>query len=493
MGPSDEPLDMSLDGRPSIEALDGHVPAATLTRRQREIAGLLARGLSNAEIACELVLTTGTVANHVASILQRLRFDSRAEVAAWAVDHGLHGGQDRLLTTLEQLLDIEPVNLKQALDAAATLVAKALGAEKVDAFVYEEQTDTLVAVGTSKTPLAAKQRASGLDRQAIANGGRAVQVFLTGEPYIDGEVQHDQAELIGVRRGLDIRSHIAVPLGASGTCRGVLSAQTTRPDFFSERDLLFLQAVSRWVGSMAHRAELAERNAAAALEQGRRLAAEEMVTVLAHDLRNYLAPIRGWIDLLRKRAAREQHGANLHDTEELMRTVNRLGRMVSDLLDAARVDQGLFKISPQPVDLVELVGEAAAGLALPSTPIQVDGPPELRLAADPVRTRQAIENLLANAMQHAPSGTGVSVRVVHQHEGHQPSAIVLISDRGAGIEPALLPRIFDRFSRSPQSDGLGIGLFLARQIAEAHGGTLDVTSSSAGTHFRLALPAEPAH
>src|SRR4030081_580578 len=110
---------------------DGHFQVSTLTPRQREIAGLIARGLPNADIARQLVLTPGTVANHVGSILQRLQLDSRTQIAAWAVEHGLHGGQDRLLTMLERLLELHPESVRAAMGDIANLVANALGADKV--------------------------------------------------------------------------------------------------------------------------------------------------------------------------------------------------------------------------------------------------------------------------------------------------------------------------------------------------------------------------
>jgi two-component system OmpR family sensor kinase len=482
-----------LDGQfVTVESGNSRFPVSALTPRQREIAGLLARGLANAEIADQLVLTRGTVANHVASILQRLELESRTQIAAWAVEHGLHGAQDRLLTTLEGLLEIQPATLKEAMDQAANLVSEALSAEKVDAFVHDETTATLVAVGVSATQLGQRQRASGLDRQAVANGGRAAQVFLSGQPHIDGDVQKDEEELIGVRRGLNVRSQIAVPLVTGDVRRGVLTAQSTQPDFFAERDLLFLQAVSRWVGSILQRLELAEGNAAAAREQGRRMAAEELVTVIAHDLRNHLAPIRGRVDLLHRRASRRNQSWVVRDAGELRKAIDRLGRLISDLLDVARIDQGLFEVMPEPIDLASLVSEAAEALEVPTTRIEVQTAPELRVVADPARVRQAVENLLANAVQHAPPGTTVNVRVAHEESVPQPTALVSISDHGPGIDPALLPRLFERFARSSNSNGLGIGLFVARRIAEAHGGRLDVSSSAQdGTQFRLRLPAEP--
>src|SRR5438132_14184178 len=93
-----------------IERTNGHVRRSALTLRQREIAALIARGRSNADIAKQLVLTNGTVANHVASILQRLDVDSRAQIATWAVEEGVHGGRDRLLTRLEHRRAHEPTS-----------------------------------------------------------------------------------------------------------------------------------------------------------------------------------------------------------------------------------------------------------------------------------------------------------------------------------------------------------------------------------------------
>jgi signal transduction histidine kinase/DNA-binding CsgD family transcriptional regulator len=465
--------------------------APLLAQRQREIVSLVAQGLTNEQIGAHVVVTAGTVANHVADVLARLNLKSRTQIATWAVEHGLSGSQDRLLTTLERLLEVQATSLASAMTEAASLIAEVLGAEKVDAFLHEEEIDTLVAVGASHTPMGRKQRGAGLDRQPIANGGRAVYVFQTGECYLDGSVDKDTEELIGVKQTLGVRSQIAVPLDIGGTRHGVLSAQSVERDAFSDRDLQFLQAVSRWVGNVGHRAALAERTAAAAIEQGRRLAAEELITVLAHDLRNHLMPIRGRVGLLRQRAAREQHDANLHDVDRLQFAVDRLGRMITELLDIARIDQGLFELQMEPVDLVTLARETAESIQAPGMSIRVEGPPEVAAIVDPARIRQALENLLANAVQHSPPDTAVSVQVVKEDQLGQVWATIRVSDQGPGIDSALLPRLFERFARSPSSHGLGIGLYLAREIAEAHGGTLEATSSSgSGTQFQLSVPAE---
>jgi signal transduction histidine kinase len=197
------------------------------------------------------------------------------------------------------------------------------------------------------------------------------------------------------------------------------------------------------------------------------------------------------LDLLQRRAERERHAANLHDSAELRRGVDRLGRLIADLLDVARIDQGLFSLTLQPMDLVAAAREAAEAVTGPGITVALDAPAELRVVADPARIRQALENLLANAVQHTPPDGTVDLRVTYEGSGPKPLAVVLISDQGSGIDPTLLPRLFERFSRSSSSAGLGIGLFLTRQIAEAHRGGVQVSSSSRdGTRFKLFLPAE---
>ena len=143
--------------------------------------------------------------------------------------HAAPGAPDgnRLLATLEQLLAIDESDLHGALDRACHMVAKALRADKVDAALYDPTTETLVAAGTSHTPLGRKQHAIGMNRLPVANGGREVEVFLTGVPYATGQADQDPGQLRGMTEGLGIRSAIMVPLEVAGTRRGVFLASST--------------------------------------------------------------------------------------------------------------------------------------------------------------------------------------------------------------------------------------------------------------------------
>jgi len=169
--------------------------------------------------------------------------------------------QTRLLATLGQLLAIEASALADALGQASQLVAGVLGADKVDAFLYDPAEDALAAVGVSDTPMGRWERVIGMDVLPLAGGGRTVQVFRTGHPYLTGNAEGDPKVLAGFTEGLGVRSILSAPLTVDGSHRGVLEVFSARPDAFTPDDLAFLTAVARWVGLVAHRADLLERTA----------------------------------------------------------------------------------------------------------------------------------------------------------------------------------------------------------------------------------------
>ena len=229
------------------------------------------------------------------------------------------------------------------------------------------------------------------------------------------------------------------------------------------------------------------RNATAVKE---RAAAQELLTVLAHDLRNHLTPLQGRLDLIRRRALREGRGEYLADSEHAVRTVDRLRRLIDDLLDVSRLERGLFFINMRPIDVVALTRDTAEQFMGGDIAIELMLPGALMACADPDRLQQALENLLANAVGHSPEGGVVRVEVSETTHGAEAWVDVRVSDQGPGIPPALLPRLFECFSTGPGSAGLGLGLYLAQHIATAHGGTLNVDSElGQGAHFLFDWPA----
>ena len=148
-----------------------------ITPREQEVAALIAQGLSNQQIAERLVLTPGTVANHVANILRKLGARSRVEVAVKIARDQGRSDAETILGLLETLREVDSGTAREAMEHATTVLATTFGADKVDAFFYDAATNLLIAFGTSQTPLGQRQHELGLDRLPLSNGGRAAWVF----------------------------------------------------------------------------------------------------------------------------------------------------------------------------------------------------------------------------------------------------------------------------------------------------------------------------
>ena len=185
-------------------------------------------------------------------------------------------GDDRLFDTLVRLHAIVSPELRPALDQASNLVAAALDADKVDVFLHEAVSDSLVALGTSQTPMGRRQHELGLDRLPLANGGRSVLVYMTGEPCLQRRADEDPEELAGIVEGLGVRSGILTPLDVGQQRRGVVQVVSAVPDHFHARDLRFLGAVAGWIGMLTHRAELSEELARRARRLGNREAGDDL-------------------------------------------------------------------------------------------------------------------------------------------------------------------------------------------------------------------------
>ncbi len=210
---------------------------------------------------------------------------------------------------------------------------------------------------------------------------------------------------------------------------------------------------------------------------------------MAHDLRNYLTPLKGRLDILERRARREEQEVYVRELEAINLLLKRLGGLVTDLLDAERLKQGLFSLHRQPVDLVEIVGEVALIWNMPKHPISVQAPEQLVLTADQDRITQVIENLLSNAFTHAAPDTPVQVTLAQEQRATGLWATIAVSDQGEALSPERLASLFQPFAKGARSQGLALGLWLAQRIAQAHQGTL-TAHMEAGTTIRviLALP-----
>jgi signal transduction histidine kinase/transcriptional regulator with XRE-family HTH domain len=394
-----------------------------------------------------------------------------------------------LLYTLQRILAIQATSLKETLDQASDMLAEVMNADNIDALIYRADGEALVALGTSNTPMGRRQRQIGMDSLPVANGGREVQVFETGEPYWSGHAKDDPKMLRGITEGLGVESLIIVPLEVNEVRRGVVLAASSRKDHFFDDDLPFLQAVARWVGMVAHRAELSEQLTAEAVQAARQVTAEELTTVLAHDLGNHLTPLKGHIDIIRRTAQRQGQDDYLAAADRALAAVERIRELSGDLLDAARLEHGLFALSHDTVDLVDLISDVARRCERAENAINLRLPVDCVVTADSIKLAQALENLVTNAIQHSPKGAMVEMALRRESYEWGEWAVIDVQDIGPGIPADLVQTLFGRFSKGSGSQGLGLGLYLARGIAEAHGGTLSVDSTlGVGTTFHLSVP-----
>jgi signal transduction histidine kinase len=374
------------------------------------------------------------------------------------------------------MLAIPTTDLHAALNQAVHLVSKVLGADSACVYLYDPASNSLVAVAASHTLVGNRQHQRGLERLLLADDGRLVQVFQTGKMYMAPDLAQDPIPYARVRQPLDLKSAVAVPLEASGVRRGLVCVASRKADRFADQYLPFLEAVSHWAGMAIERAELMEQHTAAKLEHERLSSAEEMMTVLAHDLRNYLTTIQGRADFLRRRSEREGREQDTHDAQIVSQVVARLQHLIENLLDVTRIEQSIFTLSKQTFDLATMVHTCADLLRTPATDITVEGPSELVIVGDPDRVQQAIENIVNNAIRHGATGTLVAVGLDTTEQQGRRLAVITVRDYGPGIPSELRANLFKRFAHGPQSTGLGLGLYLARGIAEAHGGAVTVDS-----------------
>ncbi len=235
------------------------------------------------------------------------------------------------------------------------------------------------------------------------------------------------------------------------------------------------------------------RQYAAALEDANRRK-DEFLAMLAHELRNPLAPVRNAVEILKLGKTGDPV---IEQAREIIgRQVAHMARLVDDLLDVARIARGKVQLRTERADLAAVVRQTAedyrptlAGLGVELV-VEVPAGP-LWLVGDPTRLAQVVGNLLHNAGKFTPRGGRVAVRA----EARGGSAVVSVSDSGAGIAPEVLARLFEPFAQADQAldragGGLGLGLALVRGLAQLHGGTASAQSAGPGrgATFTVALP-----
>lgn len=327
--------------------------------------------------------------------------------------------------------------------------------------------------------------------QAVIQSGQPILQMEVTEAFLGASAL--DADHLDVFHRLHPRSAMILPLVAQQHILGVITFVLTGPGRrYNTDDLALAEDLTR-------RASLAVHNARLYAEAQQALhVRDQFLSIAAHELRTPMTSILATTQLLLRQARRAEHA----DPKEVRRLhiladqTRRLNQLVLSLLDLSRLEAGQLTIERGPVDLAGLTRRVVEEMSLAldrhtirchcvEAAILVDG--------DELRLDQVLQNLLQNAIKYSPDGGTVEITV--RREGAQ--AVVTITDQGIGIPPEAVPQLFSRFYRaenvgSRQISGMGLGLYVVREIISLHGGTIEVTSQEgAGSTFTLRLPLAP--
>lgn len=324
--------------------------------------------------------------------------------------------------------------------------------------------------------------------ECVAMGGRRCRFIMAPVSRIEEHIAH----LVG--------SSPACPSGATGSTARP-SASFTIPEFFQRKRLedelrksheglesRIAQRTSELVATNDRlRQEIAERIRA---EQSR----DEFISLAAHELKTPLTGLRGFAQLLLRQIDKNvtiDQPMLKRSLQAIHQQSEKLSRLVSQLLDVSRLEGGQLRLERAMTDVTVLIQSVASDARASTTrhTIFVDAPSSVMLPVDPLRLEQVLTNVLDNAIKYSPEGGPITVDVSEADDWVQ----ITVTDRGIGVPPEHRARVFDRFYQvDPRPDrlgGMGLGLYISRQIVELHGGRLEMEfPEEGGTRVRIHLP-----
>jgi signal transduction histidine kinase len=391
----------------------------------------------------------------------------------------------------------------------ANRCARALGSsleldQAFGAFIRElrglvpfERTAIVLVEGDTATTMATAGRGAG-DVFPPGNSdpiqGSLLERVLDGKVVLRGDIAAREYPADERLLALGLRSELVTPLLLGARPIGMLSLSREHVDAFSEDEVELVTLLGRLVATAVQniRAYEAERRRVEELARLSQLRAD-FVSLVSHELRSPMAAVIGAARTLQDRwrmlsaEQRESFLALIGDETA------RLAELVGDVLDTSRIEAGTFSYRFEEVDLGRVVEEAieTAVLAQQEVPVVASGHGALpAIRGDRTRLRQVLGNLIENAVKYSPEGGEVRVSAAASNGRVR----ITVRDAGPGIPREHQARIFEKFGRvdvaGASKPGTGLGLFIARSIAEAHGGSLDVTSGAEpGSTFTLTLPA----
>lgn len=314
---------------------------------------------------------------------------------------------------------------------------------------------------------------------------------LHRRPLVGSFIQVSDDPVLQLAKSMGMRACVCNPLVAGDQLLGTLTFASRTRDQFADDDLDFLQTICQYVTAAYDRMRLIRQ----LREADRRK--DEFLAILAHELRNPLAPLRNGLQIIRL----AEHDEEAVEQARLMmdRQLRQMVHLVDDLLDLSRISRGKIQLRKERIELGKIVQQAVETsrplldqgnheltITVPSTPTYVD--------ADITRLAQVFSNLLNNAAKYTERGGQIRLTV----ERTEADVVLTVKDNGIGIPAHLLPNVFEMFTQidgnlERSQGGLGIGLSIVKRLVEMHGGAVEAKSEGhgMGSEFIVRLPLAP--
>ena len=324
-------------------------------------------------------------------------------------------------------------------------------------------------------------------------GGRA---FVAQKQLMVTDAAASDPEHAEVYTSAHARVVIAVPVTAEGRRLGVLTVYGDRAPIFVEDDLWLIQLLADQTAVILEARRMAREASELRGREDATTLKEEFLSAAAHDLRTPLTVLLGQAELMERRLQKEPTApVDPAGIARIVRESRRLRDLVSQLLDAQRLESVGPSEDQQPIDVRSVLRTCLDRYASADRPIEpAMGSEPILVRMDPVRLEQVVDNLLENAAKYAPDGAATELRV--WREGAE--ARITVADHGIGIPAGERTMVFERFFRASNAQarsdtGLGLGLYICRLIIEGHGGRIWIEETpGGGSTFHVGLPAEPA-
>ena len=305
--------------------------------------------------------------------------------------------------------------------------------------------------------------------------GFAGRIAAERHPIVLDDVDHADV-LNPIFREKGIKSLLGAPLIVSDTVLGVIHVGTLAPRLFTPDDRKLLELVASRAALAIEKARIHEETVR--LDQLKL----NFVAVASHELRTPATAVYGITATLRERGEELSDETRIELEDTLWTQVNRLRLLIEQLLDLSRLDASAISIEAQPIALRSLIDEVTSETDR-AADVQIDVAEELEVHADRLALERIMGNLVGNALRYGAPPVIVRARAMDTY------LRVSVEDKGEGVPPELVPRLFERFERGTVGEGSGLGLSIAQAYARAQGGDLIYDQSEAGgARFELILP-----